>query len=232
MYILTWRHRKENVEIIVRRYLVLELKASSVFIVSLAAATIVPVSMALTGIGIPEPPSLGLFSGQENSIRDPLGDASPVLQRANASIMPQVRNYHDITEVSVQKNNGHYLFSVRLAGDPNLNEKYETNYMWHLISSNELSGVQQYHVVMLLNFAPDFDHTVTGWYYAVFDRTADRYVVPQTAIENMPPDRVEFNIDAENLGNPSSFRYWVGAYSRVDSKNFDGEPEYLMDYAP
>jgi hypothetical protein len=223
---------KENAEIIGRRYLVLDLKASSVLFASVAVATIVPVSMALTGIGLPGPPTFGFFNGEDSSIQDPLGDASPVLQRANASIIPQVRSYHDITGAGIQKSNEQYLLSIFLAGDPNLNEKYESNYMWHLISSNPVTGVEQYHVVMLLNFPPDFNHTATGWFYAVFDRTADKYIVPQTGIGKMPADRVEFSLDADHLGNPSSLRYWVSVYTRVDNSDFGGEPEYLMDYAP
>ena len=103
--------------------------------------------------------------------------------------------------------------------------------MWHFVSSDQLTGEQHYYVVMFVNFAPDFNHTSQGWYYAVYDRTAERYILPQTQIGEMPADRVEYSINGSLIGDPSSFRYWVSVYSRVEAI-FEGEPEYLMDYAP
>jgi hypothetical protein len=199
---------------------------------SVAAATIIPISMAIFGIGLPRDSSVGYFNGPDSIIEDATGDAEAVLQRFNASIVPEVKDYHDIVGAEVRRADSGFILTINLAGNPNLNEKYETNYMWNLISSEFLAGTEHYYVVMFVNFAPDFNHTSQGWHYAIFDRTADTYIVPQTKIGDMPTDRVEFNLGADLIGNPSSFRYWISVFSRVDSKSFDGEPEYLMDYAP
>ena len=222
----------QNAEIIARRYPIWNLKASLVFAAAIAIATIVPVSMALAGIGIPSQPSLGFFSGQESIIQDPAGDAEPVLQSTNASVIPEVKGYHDVTAASIREADGHYTLTINLSGNPNDNEKYETNYMWHLISTGSAGVNERYYVIMFFNFAPDFNHTAQGWHYAVFDRTHNEYVLPQTKIGDMPTDRVEFNLDADLVGNPQSLWYWVSVYTRVDSTSFEGEPEYLMDYAP
>lgn len=163
---------------------------------------------------------------------DPRGDAEAVLQRTSATIVPEVRPYHDIVGASIRKADSSIVLTISLAGNPNSNEKYETNYVWNLISSDAFTGAEHHYLVMLINFAPDFNHTYQGWYYAIFDRTADQYVVPQSKVQEMPTDRVEFSLDETTVGSPQSFRYWVGVYSRVNSTNFAGEPEYLMDYAP
>ena len=188
--------------------------------------------MALFGVGIPAPPTAGFFDGQDGRVQDPRGDAQPILQRSNASVIPEVKDYHDVTSATVRKADGLLELTINLAGNPNLNEKYETNYMWNMIYLSPDTGRTQTYVVMFVNFAPDFNHTAQGWHYAVFDRTGDIYVIPQTPIENMPADRVEFNLDAELIGNPSSFQFWVSVYTRVNSTSFEGAPEYLMDYAP
>jgi hypothetical protein len=208
------------------------LKASAVFVAAIAAATIAPISMLLLGIGLPDQSSFGFFSGQDSRVEDPGGDVEPVLQRANATIIPEAKPYHDILSASIRKEDTSILLTIGLAGNPNLNEKYETNYVWNIISSEAFTGADHHYLVMLINFAPDFNHTYQGWYYAVFDRTEDLYVVPQSGIGEMPGDRVEFNLDDALIGNPQSFRYWVSVYSRVNSTSFAGEPEYLMDYAP
>lgn len=208
------------------------LKATSVFIAAVSVATIVPLTMAVFGVGIPNPPTTGFFNGQDGSIQDQRGDVQPVLQRSNITVIPEIKDYHDVTSASVRKAGGLFELTINLAGNPNLNEKYETNYMWNVIYSNPDTGQIQNYVVMFPNFAPDFNHTVQGWYYAVFDRTGDVYVLPQTPIGNMPEDRVEFNLDGALIGNPSSFQFWVSVYTRVNSTSFEDAPEYLMDYAP
>ncbi|HEX2013882.1 MAG TPA: hypothetical protein VLA68_01520, partial [Nitrososphaera sp.] len=121
---------------------------------------------------------------------------------------------------------------TELAGDPNMNEKYETNYMWHVVYPSASTGNDQHYIVMFINFGPDFNHTAKGWYYAVFDNTGQVYVLDQTKIGDMPSDRVEVSVEDWMLGNPSSFRYWVSVYVRVNGTSFDGPPEYIMDYAP
>jgi hypothetical protein len=208
------------------------LKASTVFVAAISVATVIPVSMALLGIGAPSQASLGIYTGQDSKIEDARGDAQAVLQRTSSSIIPEVKPYHDIISASVRKADRSFVLTVNVAGNPNLNEKYETNYVWNLISSDALTGIDNHYLVMLVNFAPDFNHTYQGWHYAVFDRTAGLYIVPQTKIGDMPADRVEYAIDEALVGNPSSFRYWVSVYSRVNSTSFAGEPEYLMDYVP
>jgi hypothetical protein len=188
--------------------------------------------MAALGIGMPGQSAVGFFAGQESRIDDPDDDAEPVLQRANASVIPEIRDYHEVTAAHVSKSGDNFELTIDLAGNPNLNEKYETNYVWNIITSGQFWTSEHYYLVMLMNFPPDFNHTATGWHYAVFDRTGDTYVISQTRLGDMPDDRVEFSLDGNLVGNPSAFRYWISVYSRVNNTSFDLYPEYLMDYAP
>lgn len=213
------------------------MRASFVFAAAVAAATITPVAMALYGIGLPNPSAFGFFdnAGEYSEISDAAGDAQPVLQRSNTSIIPEAKPYHDLVGASIRKQqDGSLDLTMRLAGDPNRNEKFETNYMWNIVGAG---GEGRDYAIMLINFPPGFfdirgNTSLQGWYYAVFDRTANDYVVPQAKTLDMPSDRVEFRLDSTLIGNPQSFRYWVSVYTRVNNTSFDFEPEYLMDYAP
>lgn len=179
---------------------------------------------------------VGFYSGASDHgssfIVDQKGDARPDKQY-ETGIVPEVMGYHDILWAGVSKgytaNDDHasFLLTVGLAGDPNSNEKYETTYIWHIITSNSV------YTVILPNFAPDSGFAAKGWYYAIYDNTGQRYIVPMTRISfDMPKDRVEFPLEASLVGNPQSFNYWVSVHVRVDSKNLDKPPDYLMDYAP
>jgi hypothetical protein len=194
---------------------------------------------------------LGLYDGRDNSghnsngsfILDRAGDARPDPQY-KADIVPETRGYHDILWASVRRmvvvdgggnnNNSNggdspaFLLTIKLAGDPNLNEKYETSYVWHIMTPSHA------YTVLLPNFAQDSNFTAKGWYFAVYDNTASRYVVPMTRIFDMPKGEgaVEFPLDASYIGNPSSFYYWVSVHVRVDTRNLDKPPDYMMDYAP
>lgn len=209
------------------------MKALSVLIASVGVAAGIPISMAVLGIGVPAEPLVGYYSGGESKVQDPAGDAEAVLQTSGAPLVPDVRGHHDILAATVRKAGDSFTLTVDLAGDPNVDDKLETNYMWHLVTSGSFAQEERHYIVMIFNFAPGFNHTFQGWYYAVFDSTNDSYVLPQTAIEGQMPDgRVEYSIHESLIGYPSNFRYWVSVYSRVDSSSFDDPPEYLMDHAP
>jgi hypothetical protein len=172
---------------------------------------------------------LGFFDGTSNSlILDRKGDAKPEQQYAS-SVVPEVKGYHDIVAASVKKVDGRTItMSIMLAGDPNLNEKYETNYMWHIITPTNKT-----YTVLFPNFAQDSNFTLKGWFFAVFNNTSGKYVVPLTRVASvMPNDRVEFPLDVSYIGSPKSFYYWVSVSVRVDTKNLDKPPEFLMDHAP
>lgn len=165
---------------------------------------------------------------QNSLILDRRGDASPE-QEYDADIVPEVKGYHDILWAGVKKrmDDGTILLTLQLAGDPNLNKGYETNYMWHIITREHA------YTVLFPNFARDANFKAKGWYFAVYDNTANKYIVPITQISNISTeDTVEFPLDASYIGNPSSFYYWVSVHVRVDTKNLDKPPDYLMDYAP
>lgn len=170
-------------------------------------------------------PELGLFDGRDSLIVDDRGDARPDKQY-EATTVPEVKNYQDIVAAGVKKAGDDFLLTVLLAGDPNMNEKYETNYMWHIITPEHT------YTVLLPNFAQDSGFAQKGWHVAVFDNTDNKYVIPLTQILGMPKDRVEFPLTASYIGSPTSFQYWVSVSVRVDTENLDGPPEYLMDYAP
>jgi hypothetical protein len=168
---------------------------------------------------------LGYYDGLESRIQDMPNDAAAV-QQYEADVVPEVRDYHDILAASVKEIDGAFLLTIELAGNPNLNEKYETNYVWHIITSDHV------YTVFMPNFADDSNFPKKGWYFAVYDETLQRYVVPITKISDMPQNSVQFPVESTYIGNPSSFSYWVSVLVRVDSENLDEPPEYLMDYAP
>ncbi|UVS69048.1 hypothetical protein NWT39_14220 [Nitrososphaera viennensis] len=172
---------------------------------------------------------IGFYTGTDNGslIVDQRGDARPDKQYKTSTV-PAVMGYHDILWAGVRKidNSGAFLLTAGLAGDPNMNEKYETTYVWHIITSTHV------YTAILPNFAPDSNFAAKGWYFAVYNNTREKYIVPMTRISDMPKDRVEFPLEASLIGNPQSFHYWVSVHVRVDAQNLDKPPDYLMDYAP
>lgn len=187
-------------------------------------------STPLTPVPSPASSDLGFYNTgvKSNSlILDRRGDAK-LEQEYNTDIVPEVKGYHDILWAGVKKrmDDGTFLLTVQLAGDPNLNKRYETNYVWNIITS------EHEYTILFPNFAQDADFAAKGWYFAVYNNTANKYIVPMTQISEMPKDMVEFPLVAWFIGNPSSFYYWVSVHVRVDTKNLDKPPDYLVDYAP
>lgn len=178
--------------------------------------------------------TLGLHRNTESGITDAVGDARPVLQQNRSSIVPEVQDYHDIVTASVKTLEGpSFLLTTTLAGNPNLNEKYQTTYAWHIITKGSADDPEQLYTIAFSNFPSGFTNiTEPGWYYAVFNNTDGSLVLPFTRTWNMPEDRIEFPVEDFYIGSPSEFRYWVASYVRVSNTNFGGTPDYLMDDAP
>ena len=211
------------------------LKASSVLVIAVAVATLVPVSIGLSGLGpeirIGARQTVGIYNNNaDNRIEDVRDDATPVYQQIGTEVIPEVRDYHDILAASVQKRGEAFFFTIELAGNPNDNDKYETQYRWHIITTSPITNREQQYVIRFQNFAPSSNSTLEGWYFSVFDRTVGRFIVSPTSIPDMPEDRVEFPIEDIYIGNPSSFSYWVTVSMRVNATF--GQPDYIMDYAP
>jgi hypothetical protein len=207
------------------------LKASHVLAIAVAIAAIVPAYLALTPLGqeLSGRQEYGVYNNADSSVTDPRGDAVAVYQQSGAGEVPQVRDYHDILGASVSRQGESFLLTIGLAGDPNSNQEYETIYRWHVVRADPAASDHKY-TVMFPHFAPATNSTVQGWYYAVFDNTANTYVIRPVSISGMPDDRIEFSIDAASIGDPGSFIYWVDASVRLNATL--GEPDYLMDYAP
>ena len=210
-------------------------KASSVLVIAVAVATLVPVSIGLSGFGpeirIGARQNLGIYNNNADSrIEDVRDDATPVYQQIGTEVIPEVRDYHDILAASVQKRGEAFFFTIELAGNPNDNDKYETLYRWHIITTSPITNREQQYVIRFQNFAPSSNSTLEGWYFSVFDRTVGRFIVSPTSIPDMPEDRVEFPIEDLYIGNPSSFSYWVDVSVRINGTF--GQPDYIMDYAP
>src|SRR5689334_20072134 len=76
-------------------------------------------------------PSSLLFSSSSgrSEIKGKRGDVIPI-QIYRSNMIPEVKDYHDILSVSVNKINNKLTFTMDLAGDANKNEKYETAYIW------------------------------------------------------------------------------------------------------
>jgi hypothetical protein len=211
------------------------LKASSVLVIAVAVATLVPVSIGLSGlgpeIGIGARQTVGIYNNNADSrIEDVRDDATPVYQQIGTEVIPEVRDYHDILAASVQKRGEAFFFTIELAGNPNDNDKYETQYRWHIITTSPITNREQQYVIRFQNFAPSSNSTLEGWYFSVFDRTVGRFIVSPTSIPDMPEDRVEFPIEDLYIGSPSSFSYWVDVSVRINGTF--GQPDYIMDYAP
>ena len=175
--------------------------------------------------------SVGVYNNNADSrIQDVKGDVTPVYQQNGTEIVPEVRDYHDILGASVQKRGEAFFFTIELAGNPNDNNRYETQYRWHIITTSPITNREQQYVIRFQNFAPSNNSTLQGWYFSVFDRTVGRFIISPTSIPDMPDNRIEFPIEDLYIGNPSSFSYWVDATVRVNGTF--GQPDYIMDYAP
>ena len=212
------------------------LKASFVLAIAVAIATLVPVSIGLSGLG-PEikmdgRQTLGTYNNNaESKIEDARGDVTPVYQQIGIQSVPEVKDYYDLLGASVQKQGEVFFFTIKLAGNPNANDKYETQYRWHIITTSPITNREQQYTILFQNYASNGSNsTAKGWYFAVFDRTVGRFIVTPTSIPNMPDDRVEFPVEDLYIGNPSSFSYWVDVSVRVNGTF--GQPDYIMDYAP
>ena len=209
-------------------------KASSVLAIAVAVATLIPVSIGLSGLGqeikIGGRQTVGIYNNADSSIEDTQGDVTPVYQQVGIEEVPEARDYHDILRASVQKRGEAFFFTVVLAGNPNDNDKYETQYRWHIITTSPITNREQQYIIRFQNSAFGGNSTMQGWYFAVFDRTVGRFIVPPTSIPDMTDNRVEFPIEDFYIGNPSSFSYWIDVSVRVNATF--GQPDYIMDYAP
>lgn len=209
------------------------LKASYVLAIAVAVATIVPISLAFTPLGpeIGGSQEYGVYNNAESRILDARGDAVAVYQQNGTDAIPQVRDYHDILGASVSKRGEAFFLTIDLAGNPNSNQEYETIYRWHVVTTSPVTKSDQRYTIMFPNFAPgSTNSTIEGWYFAVFDNTANTYVARPAQITGMPDDRIEFTVDDSYIGDPEMFVYWVDVSVRLNATL--GEPDYLMDYAP
>ncbi len=211
-------------------------KASSVLVIAVVVATLIPISIGLSGLGpeikIGGRQTVGIYNNADSSIEDAQGDVTPVYQQAGTEVIPDVRDYHDILGASVQKRGEVFFFTVKLVGNPNDNDMYETQYRWHIITTSPITNREQQYIIRFQNsaFSGGNSTSMQGWYFSVFDRTVGRFIIPPTSIPDMPEDRVEFPIEDFYIGSPSSFSYWVDVSVRVDATF--GQPNYIMDYAP
>jgi hypothetical protein len=183
------------------------------------------------------PSSLLLGPTSGSKIKGVRGDVKPI-QLYKTTITPGIKGYYDILSVSVTKINNKLIFAMDLAGDPNKNEKYETAYIWLLYYSNSginqisASHKEQIYTLIIPNFAPDSNFSLKGWYMAVFNNTADTYVLPLAKISDMPKDKAQVFVDPSLIGNPPSFNYMTCVMVRVNSTFLNKPPDYLMDSVP
>ncbi len=167
-----------------------------------------------------------------SSISDSKGDAklAPVYK---SQIIPEIKDYHDILAASVNKiTDNKLILSLDLAGDPNMNEKYETVYLWVINYTNPSTEKTQYYTVIIPNFAEDSNFGIKGWNFAIFDNVAQSYVLPLSKLSSMPKNKVEVAFDPILIGNPASFNYMVSVMIRVNSTYLHKPPDYLVDSAP
>lgn len=177
-----------------------------------------------------ERPRVGTYDNAESRIVDAWGDVKPMPQNSGTATIPQIRNYHDIVAASVVKRGDVFFFTINVAGNPNSIQEYETLYRWHVIT-DQMTDRERHYTILLPNFGQgSANSTLKGWYYAVFDNTADAYAERPIQIIEMPMDGVEFGVEDQHIGNPDRFLYWVEVLARPNATF--GEPDYLMDDAP
>jgi hypothetical protein len=213
------------------RVILIVQKASYVLGAAIAVASLVPISLLITGVGsdIGGRQSIGTYDNADSHIEDPKGDAQAVYQNIGTQTIPQVRGYHDILGASVAKRDNAFFLTINLAGNPNENENHETLYRWHIITTSQITNREQQYTILFPNFKHG-NSTTDGWYFAVYDETVNTYITPMTRISKMPDDRIYFPVEANSVGLPTKFVYWVDVSVRVNATL--GEPDYLMDYAP
>jgi hypothetical protein len=176
-----------------------------------------------------------------SNIKDSQGDTK-LVPLYKTSIIPEVKDYHDILSASVTQISDKIQMTIDVAGDPNQNEKYEAVYLWLIYYSNSVSDSSptadkrdQLYTVMLPNFGErsSFDNIQEGWYLAIFNNTNNSYTLPLSKISDMPRDKVQVFFDPVFIGNPSSsFKYIISSMIRVNSTFLDKPPDYVVDSAP
>ena len=216
------------------------LKAPYVLALALAVATLVPVSLAFTPYG-PEiergEQDVGVYDNANSRIEDERGDAQAVYQQSGADTLPPVRDYHDIVGASVEKrslpsaeSDEAFFLTIELAGNPNISEDFETLYRWNIITTSPITGRDQQYTILLPHYNTG-NSTTDGWYFAVYDETAETSVRTPVRIEDMDGNMVRFPVEDFYIGAPNRFVYWVDVSVRLNATD-DREPDYLMDYAP
>ncbi|MDQ3968496.1 MAG: hypothetical protein M3275_08890, partial [Thermoproteota archaeon] len=69
-------------------------KASSVLVIAVAVATLIPVSIGLSGFGpeikIGGRQTVGVYNNADSNIEDPQGDVTPVYQQVETEEIPEV----------------------------------------------------------------------------------------------------------------------------------------------
>jgi hypothetical protein len=185
-----------------------------------------------------------IFQEQDSSnskIKDAKDDAKLVALYKTIRV-PEVQNYHDILSAEVNKiNDNKILFTMELAGDANINENYETVYLWliYIPTTNDnvaSTGDKEFQIYTLIipNFGANsnFGNKEAGWYLAVFNNTNNVYTLPLAKISDMPTNKVQVFIDPIFIGNPSNFNYTVSSMIRVNDTFLDKPPDYFVDFAP
>lgn len=208
------------------------LKAPVVLAFAVAAATLIPLSIAFTPYGPKieafQKPLTGVYNNAYSEIKDPRGDVEP----ANLA-----RGYLDILGASVEKHSlspdagDAFFLTINLAGNPNTSEGYETLYRWHIITTSQTTGRDQQYTILFPHFSGSSNSTNKGWYFVVYDETVDATIKGPVRISNMPNDRIEFPVEDFYIVAPTKFVYWVDVSVRLNATDV-GEPDYMVDYAP
>jgi hypothetical protein len=185
-----------------------------------------------------------IFQEQDSSnskIKDAKDDAKLVALSKTITV-PEVQNYHDILSAEVNKiNDNKILFTMELAGDANINQNYETVYVWliYIPTTNDNAAFPvykefQFYTLIIPNFGANsnFGNNEAGWYLAVFNNTNNVYTLPLAKISDMPTNKVQVFIDPIFIGNPSNFNFTVSSMIRVNDTFLNKPPDYFVDFAP
>jgi hypothetical protein len=170
------------------------------------------------------------------------------LQIYRSNIIPKIENYYDILSASVNyTNNKLLIFSMDLAGDPNKNGIYETNYVWLIYYNNNSynknnnnsdskislnKNKEQIYSLTISNFGIHSKFKLKGWYMSVFNNTNNLYTLPLIKIDNTSDNKVKAYIPPYLLGNPTAFNYITCVLVRVNSTFLEKPPDFVMDSLP
>jgi len=169
-------------------------------------------------------------------IYDELNDTN-VIPLFSGKHIPYIRDFHDITAISVSKDRDAINLIIRVKGGLDSIKEYdhESVYIWEL-EYTDASDQNRHYFVVLPYFPEGYIKGYSGWYIALYDANSSRWVLPLLNVEDryiVRGDEIRCSIpndiiDTRVMKNPS-FR--VFTMVNVDTEEHP-IPDYMIDSLP